>query len=46
MESPKEKKRYSSAIACWYAFITISRVANAEISIISVLSGRWKLVTR
>ena len=44
--SPKEKNRYFSSTAFSYAFITLSRPARALISIIRVLSGRWKLVIR
>lgn len=44
--SPKEKKRYFSFIATLYAFKIISLLDKAETSIIKVLCGRWKLVTR
>lgn len=44
--SPKLKKRYLSLIASSYAFNTCSLPANAETSITSVDSGRWKFVIR
>ena len=42
--SPKLKKRYLSFTASSYAAITCSFPANAETSMISVDSGRWKFV--
>ena len=42
--SPKEKNRYFSRTASAYAFMICSFPANADTSISSVDSGRWKLV--
>ena len=42
--SPKEKNLYLSLTASSYAASILSRPANADTSIRSVLSGRWKFV--
>ena len=44
MESPKEKKRYLSSMAILYALRIISLEHRAEIIMIRVDFGRWKLV--
>ena len=44
MLSPNEKNLYLSFIASAYAFIINSLDENADMSIRSVLSGRWKFV--
>ena len=42
--SPNEKNLYRSAIASRYAASVFPRPANADTSIIRVLSGKWKFV--